>query len=507
MAIPLRCPSGHTWQANGSETVALCPVCGAAALDLVDDNAPTVVPTAERPEAERTIAFPAPQPGAPDTLIHAGRDAEELILEIVVPGYVLLGVLGRGGMGVVYRARQEQLGRLVALKMILAGGHAGPVELERFRAEAQAIARLQHVNIIQIHEVGEHNGLPYYSLEYCPGGSLEKKLAGTPLPPREAADLVEVLARAMHAAHQKGVVHRDLKPANILLAEDGTPKITDFGLARQLDVAGKTATGAIMGTPSYMAPEQASGKVKEIGPACDVYALGAILYECLTGRPPFKAALPLDTMMQVIRAEPVSPRQLNAGIPVDLETICLKCLQKEPVRRYVSAEALAADLRRFRGGEPILARPVGRIERTAKWVRRNPAVATLLATVAVLLLAGAGAGWGLVAWALGEASRADDAAADALAAAQRADDAADEAKGEAIKAKLAKELAIARGKIALDRAKELDAEQKRTRQQLFTAQLARVAAIHEHRPGLALDLLHDYDACPIDLRDAAWRFY
>ena len=514
MATPLRCPSGHCWQANGSETIALCPVCGAAAVeDDVDHSAPTLIPPTEQPEAQRTVAFP--QPGAQDTLFHAAQDGdEELILEIVVPGYVLLGVLGRGGMGVVYRARQEQLGRVVALKMILAGGHAGPAELERFRAEAQAIAKLAHANIVQIHEVGEHNGLPYYSLEYCAGGSLEKKLRGTPLPPVEAAELIESLARAMHIAHQKGVVHRDLKPANVLIAEDGTPKITDFGLARQLDVAGKTATGAIMGTPSYMAPEQAGGKVKEIGPACDVYALGSILYECLTGRPPFKAALPLDTVMQVINEEPVAPRQLNAGIPVDLETVCLKCLQKEAVRRYASAEALADDLRRFRAGEPIEARPVGRAERTAKWVRRNPVTSALLGTIAVLLLASAGVGWGLVAWALGEADRADREAGAAerqavaaRLAAQRADDAAKEAKEQATKARLAGELAETRRQLAVQRQKELLAEQKRTKQQLFTAQLARVAAVHEHRPGQALDLLHDYDACPIDLRDAAWHFY
>jgi serine/threonine-protein kinase len=202
------------------------------------------------------------------------------------PGYEVLGVLGRGGMGVVYRARHVKLNRIVALKMILTGGHAGEAELARFRTEAEAVARLQHPNVVQVFEVGESEGHPFLSLEFCPGGSLEKKLQGTPLPPGQAAQLVETLAQAMQAAHEKGVIHRDLKPANVLLAEDGTPKITNFGLAKKLDEAGQTATGAVMGTPSYMAPEQAGGKAKELGPACDIYALGAVLYECLTGRPP-----------------------------------------------------------------------------------------------------------------------------------------------------------------------------------------------------------------------------
>jgi WD40 repeat protein len=294
-------------------------------------------------------------------------------------------------MGVVYRARQRKADRVVALKMILAGGHAGPDELARFRTEAEAIARLQHPNIVQIFEVGDHAGRPFFSLELCPGGGLDRQLAGTPLPPREAAALIEKLARAIHAAHQKGILHRDLKPANVLLAEDGTPKISDFGLAKKLDPAstggGLTATGAVMGTPSYIAPEQAGGDSKRVGPGADVYALGAILYECLTGRPPFKAASPMETLMQVVSAEPVRPRQLNAGVPRDLETICLKCLHKDPARRYATAEALAEDLRRFESGRPIAARRAGPAERLVKWVRRNPAVVAVMAA----LVLGAGA--------------------------------------------------------------------------------------------------------------------
>jgi WD40 repeat protein len=310
-----------------------------------------------------------------------------------VPGVVgdheILGELGRGGMGVVYKARQTRLGRLVALKMVLAGCHAGPAELARFKTEAEAIARLQHPNIVQVHEVGEHNGLPYFSLEYCAGGSLAQKLEGTPLPPKEAAALVETLARAVHAAHEKGVVHRDLKPANVLLAEDGTPKVTDFGLAKKLDEAGQTQSGAIMGTPSYMAPEQAAGNARQVGPAADVYALGTVLYECLTGRPPFRAATPLDTVLQVLSAEPVAPSQLNAKVPVDLDTICLKSLQKEPGMRYASAAELAEDLRRFQVGEPIAARPVGRAERLWRWCRRNPVLAAVSGLAAVGLTAAA----------------------------------------------------------------------------------------------------------------------
>jgi WD40 repeat protein len=306
----------------------------------------------------------------------------------VVLGYEILDELGRGGMGVVYKARQVQLQRVVALKMILAGSHAGTADLARFRTEAQAIARLQHANIVQIHEVGVHEGKPYFSLEFCGGGSLAQKINGTPLAPKEAARLVETLARGMDAAHQKNIIHRDLKPANVLLLEDGTPKITDFGLAKKLDDVGQTQSGAIMGTPSYMAPEQAGGKSTELGPAADIYALGAILYELLTGRPPFKASTPFDTILQVMTDDPVPPTQLQSKTPKDLETICLKCLQKEPGKRYADATALAEDLRRFQAGEPIQARPVGSWERTWRWCRRNPLLAGSVTAVALSLLLG-----------------------------------------------------------------------------------------------------------------------
>ncbi len=321
---------------------------------------------------------------------------------VQVPGYEILEELGRGGMGVVYKARHIKLNRVVALKMVLAGGHAGSEDRIRFLAEAEAVAALQHPNIVQVFEVGQHDSLPFMALEYVNGGSLADRLRdGLPLP-REAAWLVEQLAQGMAAAHAKGIIHRDLKPHNVLLRRkseiqnpksekecglpgsdfgfrisDLEPKITDFGLAKKVEGgSGLTQTGAVMGTPSYMAPEQAEAK-KDVGPAADIYALGAILYECLTGRPPFRGATPLDTIMQVVAEEPVSVRQLQPSCPRDLETMCLKCLRKEPGKRYGSATELAEDLRRWQAGEPITARPVGRVERAAKWTRRNPALAAL----------------------------------------------------------------------------------------------------------------------------------
>jgi WD40 repeat protein len=306
-----------------------------------------------------------------------------------VPGYGLLRELGRGAMGVVYLARQLKVGRLVALKMLVYGGHATAKELSRFRTEAEALGRLQHPNIVQIYEVGEHGGLPFFSLEYCAGGDLDGQLDGTPWPPAKAARLVETLAKAIHAAHRAGVVHRDLKPLNIVLTTDGQPKITDFGLAKKLSrEKGQTGPGAILGTPSYMAPEQAGGKSEDIGPRADVYALGAVLYELLTGRPPFKGATQLDTVLQVVSEEPVPPRQLQSKIPRDLETVCLKCLRKEPRKRYRTAAELAGDLSRFQRGAPVTARRVGPLGRGWRWCRRNPLVAASLAAVMLALAIG-----------------------------------------------------------------------------------------------------------------------
>jgi formylglycine-generating enzyme required for sulfatase activity/tRNA A-37 threonylcarbamoyl transferase component Bud32 len=304
-----------------------------------------------------------------------------------IPGYEILGELGRGGMGVVYKARHLRLNRVVALKMVLSGGHATAEECRRFLTEAEVIAAVKHPGIVQVFDFGTHDGLPFLSLELCPGGSLAGKLAGHPLPPRETAPLVEQIARAVQAAHHAGIVHRDLKPGNILLDERRQPRVTDFGLAKRTEISdGLTQTGAVVGTPSYLAPEQAQGK-KDVGRTADVYSLGAILYECLTGRPPFRAATTYDTLLQVVHDEPVPPRQLCSAVPLDLETICLKCLSKEPARRYASAAELADDLRRWQAGEPIAARPAGLRERAVKWAGRRPAAAALLGVSVVAALA------------------------------------------------------------------------------------------------------------------------
>jgi serine/threonine protein kinase len=326
--------------------------------------------------------------GEPVTQPLAGGSTEEgdVPARVQIPGYEVLGLLGKGGMGVVYKARQVSLDRIVALKMILHAEHAGSAERQRFQAEAEAAARLQHPNIVQVFEVGTHDGLPFLTLEYCPGGSLAQRLDGVPWPIRESAHVVETLAGAAQAAHAARVVHRDLNPANVLLTATGQPKITDFGLAKLLGEQGRTQTGAVVGTPSYMAPEQASGKAKEVGPAADIYALGAILYALLTGRPPFKAATPLDTILQVAANEPVPVRRLRPQVPRDLETICHKCLEKDPAKRYASADALAEDLQHFLAGEPIRAMPISRWERALKWARRRPAAAIAAATSATALV-------------------------------------------------------------------------------------------------------------------------
>ncbi len=305
-----------------------------------------------------------------------------------VAGYEILGVLGHGGMGLVYRARQLKANRLVAIKMIRAVEHATPQERLRFEIETEAVARLQHPHIVQLYEVGEVRGQPFFSLEFCEGGTLTDRLKKKRPSPREAAELIETLARAMHYAHLRGVVHRDLKPGNVLLTADGTPKITDFGLAKRIDAEARdvSQSGAIMGTASYMAPEQAAGKVRDTGPAADVYALGALLYECLTGQPPFTGPQHV-VLVSVLNDEPLPPSRRAPQISRDLETICLKCLAKDPNWRYASAEALAEDLRRFLVGEPLQARPVGRVERAVKWARRHPAPAALLGVILLALLA------------------------------------------------------------------------------------------------------------------------
>jgi WD40 repeat protein len=381
-------------QPTPEEYRARFPQYGDLIGPLFDPAAPAadVVPeVAARARTVRGIptpgAGPDPNATAPFLTLQApwGSPSETADLALpVVPGYEILGLLGRGGMGVVYKARHLRLKRVVALKVVLAGPHAGPAELARFRTEAETVARLQHPHIVQIYEVGDRQGLPYCALEFVDGGSLRRRLAGAPQQPADAARMVETLARAVHAAHQRGIVHRDLKPGNVLLTADGAPKLTDFGLAKNLEGdPGQTETGQLLGTPSYMAPEQAAGRTREVGPRTDVYALGAILYEMLTGRPPFQGASMRDTLDQVCGQEPVPPRRLQPRVPRDLDTVCLKCLQKEAKQRYATAQELAQDLRRYLDGEPIHARPVGRVETAAKWVKRRPALAGFLGATAV----------------------------------------------------------------------------------------------------------------------------
>jgi predicted Ser/Thr protein kinase len=385
MTLRLQCASGHTWEMprNGCaahpDATADCPVCRrpAESLSLEGEITPGALPRSDRAEAPTTD-----RESSPDT-----PPQEQLPPNLTVQGYELLRELGRGGMGVVYLARQQSLKRLVALKMVLAGPHARPTELARLRTEAEAVARLQHPNIIQVYDVGERDGLPFVAMEYVGGGTLSQRVGDSPLPSRPAARLVEGMARAVQAAHDAGIVHRDLKPANVLLTGDGAPKITDFGLAKlQDDDSARTATGAVLGTPSYMAPEQAAAEQKPTK-AVDVYALGAILYKLLTGRPPFQAPTVLATLEHVRTLDVAPPRQLQPAVPRDLETICLKCLRKSPGERYGSAAELADDLKRFLAGEPIQARRRPLRERAVRWARRRPGM-----LVGLLLAAALGAG-------------------------------------------------------------------------------------------------------------------
>jgi tRNA A-37 threonylcarbamoyl transferase component Bud32 len=290
--------------------------------------------------------------------------------------YELLEEIGRGGMGIVYKARQVGLNRIVAYKTIKGGEAAEPEERARFREEAEKMARLKHPNVVPVYGVGECDGLPFFSMEFAEGGNLARRIAGQPQPARQAAEWVEALARAIHFAHQQGVIHRDLKPANVVLTADGTPKLTDFGLAKRLDgPQGQTQSGAVIGTPPYVSPEQAAGRTREIGPHSDTYSLGAILYELLTGRPPFRGETQAETLRQVIEEEPERPREVFPGVDRGLEAICLRCLEKAPERRYGSARALADDLERWRQGRRPL--PLRLSYRVGRMLRRHAVAFTI----------------------------------------------------------------------------------------------------------------------------------
>jgi serine/threonine protein kinase len=329
--------------------------------------------------------------------------AEELGADTAIPesdrsfgDYELLGRVARGGMGVIYKARQICLNRIVAVKMMLPGQLVSEAEARRFQNEAEVIANLRHPNIVAVHEVGAHDGQRYFSMDYVEGQSLAAVVRDHPLPARTAARYVKVIAEAIHYAHQQGILHRDLKPSNVLLDKAGNPRITDFGLAKRLVSDSRlTATGTVLGTPSYMPPEQADGKTRRIGPSSDVYSIGAILYELLTGRPPFQAATPLDTILLVLNTEPIAPRKLNPKLSRDLETICLKCLEKDPRWRYQSAQDLADDLDRYLKREPIKARPIHLLNRGWRWCRRNPwpTTATAALILAILMTSLWAIGW------------------------------------------------------------------------------------------------------------------
>jgi serine/threonine protein kinase len=385
MALLLKCANGHEWEVSIDESMGpslsplSCPTCGASALS----DGQTVGSS-----SDQATVTPDELPPAPLAAPQASRRPH-------IPGYEILKELGRGGMGVVYLARQISLKRVVALKMLLSGSHASEKEMARFRTEAETLASLNHSNIVHIYDVGEQEGFAFLTMEYVEAGNLAEKLAGKQQPARESARFVQLLAGAVHAAHSRGIIHRDLKPANILLQNpesqlqneqvsvanflSATPKITDFGLAKRSDGLGLTQTGAVLGTPSYMAPEQAQSKANEIGACTDVYALGAILYEMLTGRPPFGEATLLETLRKVVDAEPLPPSRF-CQVPQTLEMICLRCLEKSPQRRFKSALELAEHLDRFLKEE---SKPV------AAKRKRKPVVIGVL--VALLTL-------GLVVW-------------------------------------------------------------------------------------------------------------
>jgi tRNA A-37 threonylcarbamoyl transferase component Bud32 len=351
---------------------------------------PLPVPAADDAHTHDRLTIPDPEvtgPFAPPATESAvpPKDA--------VPGYELREPLGKGGMGVVYKARQVGLNRIVALKMVLGGHRAEPRELIRFLAEAEAVAAVKHPHVVQVHEYGEADGRPFLAMEYLPGGSLADRLkAHGRLDPIAAARLVGTLAGAVQAAHDQGIVHRDLKPANVLFDEAGAPKVTDFGMAKRRGGSDLTATQAVMGTPAYMAPEQARGDTKFVGPGADVYALGVILYECLTGTRPFAASDALSLLRKVAEEEPERPGKRLPRLPRDVELVCLKCLAKEPAERYLSAAALADDLARYAAGEPVSVRAAGLLERGYKWARRKPTLAASYGlTLAVLVLLGFGA--------------------------------------------------------------------------------------------------------------------
>lgn len=459
-------------------------------FDETIDSSPNHVQPSDAPfDSERTeVQSQSTTPTSSNS-----KDAQ---ISDIPENYEILGELGRGGMGVVYKARHKNLNRLAALKMILSGSHASEQDILRFRAEGKAVAQLTHVGIVQIYEVGEAGGRPFFALEYIDGGSLQQKLNGTPMAPKLAAEMTQELAEAMFYAHERGVLHRDLKPANVLLTPYGKPKITDFGLAKLVgDDSSATGTGAILGTPSYMSPEQAKGETREAGPPADIYSLGAMLYDMLTGRPPFRGLTLLDTLQQVQNTEPVPPRRLQPAIPRDLETICLRCLRKEPEKRYSTARELSEDLSRFLNDEPILARPIGIIEHGWKWAKRHPTVAALISMLFLVTIIGVVAV--TILWLEAESARI--AAVDGKNKADQQKHLAMVAKEDALRA----EADAMRQK----KAKEIAFEQ--SQRSLYISQIGRAQeAFQKGHPSESLDVLNKIAATEgiRMLRDFEWYY-
>ena len=425
-------------------------------------------PPEESPTVSHDPAFDATAEPPPEHASTAPAMIAPMTGAVEIPGYEILEELGRGAMGVVYKARQLALNRTVALKMILSGEHATPRDLVRFLAEAEAVAAIAHPNVVQVFEVGNHIGRPFMALEYCDGGTLTQflKTRGK-LPPLEAAAIVEQIARGVAAAHDQGIVHRDLKPGNVLLTESGRLKVTDFGLAKRDSGHDLTHSDAVLGTPSYMAPEQAKGESKFAGPAVDVWALGVMLYECATGQRPFRAEDHWGLLQAVLTTEPPRPRKLDPAIPKDLEAICLRCLEKEPHERYASAAKMADDLRHFINGEPVSVSSAGASTRAIKWAKRNPSRATAYAlTASVLILAAFGVSLAVL---LGQAVTSRDqlglektATEKARAAEQKARETAEAAQKTALTAQ--KETEEARIALALEKEKLERVEYGRTMQ-------------------------------------------
>lgn len=419
--------------------------------------------------------------------------------------YELVDEIARGGMGVVYKAKQIRLNRVVALKMILAGQLASSEEIQRFFTEAEAAANLDHPNIVPIYEIGEHDGQHFFSMAYIEGDSLSDQVKEGPLDPRRAAALTRQVADAISYAHQQGVVHRDLKPANVLMDRSHQPKITDFGLAkREGGDSQLTATGQVMGTPSYMPPEQADGRIDEVGPAADIYSLGALLYCLLVGRPPFQASSPIETLKQVLEKEPVSPRTLNSDVDVDLATICLKCLEKAPAQRYATAGELTAELDRYLAGQPILARPVSRANQIWRWCRRQPLIAGLTAAVLLLLLS-IGIAGPMVAWRQAdlrvEAVRAAEVAEEASLKVSKANDELVIAMDQAETAKMAAEAAANQERLAKEL---LDTEKQEAIATLYATSI-RLAQREwiSNNISRAQQILNE---CPQEFRNWEWHY-